>query len=283
MNYIELDKEMLEFKPELKVGFIKYFRYEENGHYIVIFNSDNLVEQLVNESFIIIMEQFNGKNSINDVIQFIMNRYTGLTIDLVTKDVVFVVQKIIGMQGFKPNVKNPFLKDISIKIDEEYTMYLANYTHLGKIISIAHKAKFFESDKNKQFIGYINPFIDIDMTSPVELVQNAMNKKDCLFIIEKNGITVGTILFNNISNTVTNLEYCIFDKDITIISICFNYAITTMSKMSSGNIKCFRTYFLPNNNNLLKSCLKEIGFTKTIVLKDELGKSADVEEFSCYV
>lgn len=281
---MNLDKEMLEFKPELKLGFITYCRNEQNGYYVVRFNSNTIAEQLLNESFVVIIEQFNGKNSINDIIQYIMNKYTGLTIKLVTKDIVDVVQKVIDLQGFKPTVKNPFINDISIKIDEEYTIRLVNYTNSGKIIGIGHKSKVFESVKNEHFISYINPFIDKEMTSLSELVQDAMDRKDFSFIIDKSGLIVGSILFKNVSDTVTELEYYVFDKDVTVISNCFNYAITTILKISSRNIKCFRASFLSdNNNNLIKSCLKEIGFTKTIVLKDELGKSVDVEEFNCYV
>lgn len=277
---MKLNMDMLNFKPKLKEDLITYSRKEKNGFYTIRFNSPLMGNEIVlNNTFINIMNAFNGKNSIQDIICSFMSMYKDAVEDTLSKDICEVLKFLTNIQGITWLGTNPFISSFEKDINEYYKIKLANYTDIDTIMNFINTS---QTDFNKaNYISYVNPFEGKKIMCKNNILVNLTIGQN--FIVEKNGQVVGNFSFQFSSSKINCMQYFVFNKEISDISKCINYAISIIQKNKFSKAKCFRTYLLNQTDFLLKDKLKETGFTKTMLLKNELGSGIDVQELNYYV
>lgn len=280
---MSLNADMLGFKPNLKKDLITYSRKEKNGFYTIRFDTPFITNEVVlNNTFVKIMTAINGQNSIEDIIHYLMEIYKDVVEDTVIKDVCKVLKMLFNIQGITWVGKNPFLNRFTKNIDKDCKIYLANYTDIEKIIDLINLSKINSDNHSERYITYLNPFYGKDSIDKDKILVN-FGYNQSLFIIEKNNQIVGSFSFGFISAQINCLQYLIFNKEIEYISEYLSYAISLIQENKFDKTKCFRAYLLNEDNFLLKEKLNKIGFNKTLILENELGKGIDVQEINYYI
>lgn len=274
MNF---SKEVLNFKPKITEDFISYSRDERNGTFSFRFKNSISGEVLLNHTFEKVISKFNGENSISDVIKYIMEMYKDAPEDLVSKDVIDIVNKLIQWQGISWVGKNPFLNNKTYEIEKDTIICLSNYSEVENINDLVRDMKCNKDN----YLVYANSLL-ADKDFNEETIFEALLGKQAIFNIKRNDKLCGAIIFENDGVSINILKFAIFNKEINDISKYINYAMSEVAKIPKMNTKCFRAHLIEDNDSVIKEALKKLDFNRIIILKDELGKGIDVEELSYF-
>lgn len=277
---MKLSNEMLEYKPYLLENSILYLRKEKNSTYTIRFVSNKL-EQIVNESFISLLNFFDGNNSVRNIIEIFSKSYPNVPQKVFEDDISNVIITLSDLQLLRSDEENPFLPKLKVQINEFQELYLANYTDFSEI------KLFLEHTKNKEnkfnYMEYYNPLrIETEYDS-ANLIANAIRNKEYIFILKENNEIKSILNFNQEKSILVSLEYMKIEKKLKNIGEIINFALTTILKITKDDLNIFRINLLKSENRELVSILKDIGFEQLCLLKNELGNSIDIEEYNYYV
>lgn len=280
MIFLKLSNEMLEYKPYLLENSILYLRKEKNSTYTIRFVSNKL-EQIVNESFISLLNFFDGNNSVRNIIEIFSKSYPNVPQKVFEDDISNVIITLSDLQLLRSDEENPFLPKLKVQINEFQELYLANYTDFSEI------KLFLEHTKNKEnkfnYMEYYNPLrIETEYDS-ANLIANAIRNKEYIFILKENNEIKSILNFNQEKSILVSLEYMKIEKKLKNIGEIINFALTTILKITKDDLNIFRINLLKSENRELVSILKDIGFEQLCLLKNELGNSIDIEEYNYYV
>lgn len=274
---MDISDEMLDYKPYLPKDSIIYLRKEKNSTYTIRFISSKL-EQNVNEAFISLINLFDGNNSVKSIIEKLRKKYSNISIDVFKSDIINVIIFLSELQLLIENGENPFLSRFKIQITDIQKLYLANYTDFFKI------KEFFESTPNKSnYIEYYNPLKIGKNYSEIVLINNAIKNKEYLFILEENEDIKLIINLKRERESLVSLEYMKIEKNLKNVDKIINYVLISILKIDKYNLRVFRANFFKDDNKNLVAILKDVGFGKAFLLKDELGNSIDIEEYNYYI
>ena len=115
------------------------------------------------------------------------------------------------------------------------------------------------------------------------MIYNALNNKDYVFTLQENKQVKTILIFKQYRENIINLDYMKIASNLKNKEQIISFALTTILKTTRKDIKIFRVNLLSNSNKNLKLILNMVGFEKTAFLKDEIGVSIDIEEYSYYV
>lgn len=210
MIFLKLSNEMLEYKPYLLENSILYLRKEKNSTYTIRFVSNKL-EQIVNESFISLLNFFDGNNSVRNIIEIFSKSYPNVPKKVFEDDISNVIITLSDLQLLRSDEENPFLPKLKVQINEFQELYLANYTDFSEI------KLFLEHTKNKEnkfnYMEYYNPLrIETEYDS-ANLIANAIRNKEYIFILKENNEIKSILNFNQEKSILVSLEYMKIEKN----------------------------------------------------------------------
>lgn len=274
---MSLSEEILTFKPMIREGFITYFRDEGNGNFSYRFKNSLSGEVLLNITFKEIIGQLDGKTSVGSIINHIVSLYKDAPKDLVSRDVLHILKKLIEWQGIEWKGENPLLNNKKIEIADGITLSIMNYLDQGEIHNFI---KSVNDDKEKYFTYFNTVLLGLEFNEHL-IVKAQMGKQVC-FGVKRNDKLIGLIIFENDRNIITRIKFAAFSKEIRDVEKCIKTAMSEMAQIYSIKTKCFKVHIREKEDSTIRNCFKKLEFNKAIFLKNELGQGIDVEELSCF-
>lgn len=273
---MNLTNEMLSYKPKLFKDFIMYKRDEGKGLWVTRFRNNSLREQMVNDTFIKIAESFNGKNTIEKIIDTMANMYKNVDKNLLAKDIVITLYKIIGMDGLEFNGHNPFVESVYIETDQGYKVSLGDINNIHKIRDYI---RMYESSMQNNLRCYVNPISD---KSGIIFKVNQNKILSCL--IEKDENVCGVILCSNVKGYVNTIDQIIINENHTEnIDEIIKSALSVFYKVIEYDTKCFRAHIGENTSLFFEKYFKDSGLYDIKLLEDEVGIDRNIYECNFYI
>ena len=276
-----LNKEMLDFKPKLQKNFIQYIREDKKNSYTVKLKINSNNERIVNKSFLNIVNEFNGENTVEKIIEKICSSFKKVEKEVVSNDVVSTLYNIIEMKGLELVDNNPFINRFKSKINENTEIYIAQYSDVKKISPLINDV--YNITKVNQYTIYNNPYIYDEEIDYFKEIYESNDNNEVIFVISNNNLITGLIIYSIYNNNVITLKHAILPNQDTNTYLYFKKTLTATVKAINEKPKCIRVYFEEFDNGYINESLKYMGFEESAYLKNELGKNLNLIEMSYYI
>jgi len=281
---MSLDKKILDFKPRFKKSNVAYSREENDGYVSFRFQSPGTSnETILNDTCVEIIKICNGQNSIKDIVDHIMATYEGAPLDLVVKDVVETVQKLMRMQLITWEEENPFIPKYRIDLGEGYSIYRADYSDIPKINNFFKLVQIKEDKPYDNYQICLNKYIPKWSINSEVLRTGFLTDMQYIFMLEKDGEVVGTTYsVDNNNKCIHTIISLVCKKDILCLDSFVSYVFSLIPQISTQNLTGYRIH-VGNEENELMNVLKSTGFEKTLTLENEIGFGKDLLEYNYYI
>lgn len=265
------NNDILNMKPTLIKEKIIYCREEKGGYFSYRFNTPALENEIiVNSVCVTIINMCNGINSVNDIVNYIVNKYN-VDREKILKDVLHTLNQFTVFQLIKWD-NNPFKRKIKQKISNNYSINLIDFIRINECID------FFKLDTTQ--FDYINPYLDDRFIYDSNLLNTGeLTKSQYIYTLEEENKLLGVLICAiNPKSTVTSVLAVAFDSNVdsNIKKIFFDTAIETTTTISEKRITKYRVYLIEGEN----FPNTPLPFRKEIVLNDELGFGINLEEYN---
>lgn len=269
--------DMLSFVPKIKEGYIYYQREEDDSKIRIKTKYNEGIEQLVNHTFMDVIEMFDGKNSIANIIEHFQLKYPKIKKENFEKDILYIVNNLNKLQALQ-NFENPFISVLSKKISKHDEIFMCSYNLLETLIC------YFQNSNNNYQIKYGNP---INFYSKTDILKNramsSLETYNIIFGIKRAGEIKGVIIWSSERSNNIVLDSIVSDDiNLDIGKVLIVSAMFCVKILKQGEIKA-RININPSNDPFnLEYILSEGPFNHVIYKKKELQGDVDVVEYTMY-
>lgn len=265
------NNDILNMKPTLIKEKNIYSREENGGYFSYRFNTPALENEIIINSVCnIIINMCNGINSVDDIVNFIANKYN-VDKEKIFNDVLRTLNQFTTFQLINWD-SNPFKKQIKQELSDNYFINLIDFTRINKCID------FFKHNTTK--FDYINPYLDDRFIYDSNLLHTGeLTKSQYIYTLEENNNLKGVLICAINSKSAVNTVLAIAfneDVDLGIKKLFFDTAIKITTTISEKRITKYRIILI-EGEVLPKTSLP---FIKEIILNDELGFGINLEEYN---
>lgn len=249
-----------------------FFR-EENFGYASVIPPVNMevANKLLNRTTRFVLDNMNGKNSVNDIYNIMINKYGDKYSEQIAKDLSRIIIDLWSNNIIKwKKGVNPLMEKFERKINGTYNVRVAFDTDIKKILEFMKKSETIEG-----LVNYKNPVSLTKDITPLIIRYSLFSMNSIFFLLEKNNEIVG-IFACNISpvTTTASVDFAIAPEGKIIELI--QYATQLINIAAKSESKRIRFFLKKDGDAKLKNILEKCGFIKIAFLNNEIN-GMDIE------
>lgn len=272
---MKLTKEIQEFVPLLKKGFIYYRREEENGKYRIKTKNNEGIEYIVNGAFVNIIDLLDGKNSIASIVEQLIKKYPELTKDSAFRDILYVIKSLNDLQALS-NYENPTINTIEVSISDNIKVVLCTYNVLDKVIDYMKCSRSINIYENP-----VSYFSRMDILK--NRVMSNIEERNVIIYLSKNDEIVGTMIWIQKDEKDIELDSMIISEEGIDISTVMLVSVMIVSKvLKQKNIIAHLYSSRIQENQWVKKILNTNLFEKIDRKSLQLQGDEEVAEYRMY-
>lgn len=257
-----------------------YIRKENNNHYSIV-SKTNLggdKVKIINQTSMYIMEQCDGKRSINEIVSELHNKFPEVDKEIIQNDVLGTIF-FLKETGFV-EINKAEVNEIEPPVFKEGYKLSKLEQKDSKRISEFILNTFNEESKD----FYVNSINESFLYNPLVLDQRLANETEELFLIEKDSEILGVIGVSNEASYFSKSEISLIiikNNDIEILStLLLDYTLNDI-KDFADKIKI--NIVAPNENQeIITNYLTKNNFKIEGELKNEPKLNCNTQIFSKY-
>ncbi len=246
---------------------IPLFR-EENFGYVSVIPPVNMevANKLLNRTTIFVLDNMNGKNSVSDLYNILINKYGDKYSTQIEKDLSKIIIDLWSNNIIKwKKGVNPLMDKIERKINDIYSVRVAFDSDIKKILEFMKKSETVEG-----LVNYKNPVSLTKDITPLIVRYSLFSMNSIFFLLEKDNEIVG-IFACNISpvTTTASVDFAIA-PDEKMIELIQN-ATQLINIAAKSESKRIRFFLKTDGDTKLKKILEKCGFIKIAFLDNEIN------------
>lgn len=249
--------------PIFNKSKVHYSRKEKEGYMSINCPiARTPVYLLLNETTQGIISKINGKKTIKDIYQDMLDEYEINDTDSIRYDISECLNQMWKNQLIRwKGDEHPYMETFSAELSDEITIRIAFDDDIAKI------NKFARIEKTTNNLNYICPYSNSILNNPLAIRNSIFTMTSIYVLILKQSELLGIVAFSILPNasTVATVEYMSLPENL-LESVLFR-SMELVKKASIVDISKVRAYIRegnPNDLNVINKCENFLKFVVTL-------------------